>query len=49
MIISPMPLPIRICCSIAKAIKECKSQRMKGLERIKNVGKSILAEILITY
>jgi len=49
MIMSPIPLPIRICCSIAKAIKECNSQRIKGLERIKNVGKSILTEILIIY
>lgn len=53
MIMSPVPTSIRICCSIANAIKESKGLRLKGLERlkrvVKRVAKSIWTEMLVDY
>lgn len=53
MIMSPLPTSIRICCSIANAIKESKGLSLKRIERVKRVVKrvvkSIWTEMLVGY
>ncbi len=49
MIILPLPLPIRMCRSAVYAIMHSWGKGKKTSECIKNVGISILKEILVVY
>ena len=49
MILPRLPLPIRMCCSAAYAIKDCRGKGMKRSECLKKVGISILKEIFVIY